>query len=239
MNYNIQFKISITKSVFWIVFALLFCIGGFMAFIGIPFRPFMVSGFALILFLFRNIKLNRILFLYSLFFFEIVISGFFNNSSLIQIVLFLRNLMISYPIYFLASSYLNSDQSAKRKQMIKWCSLLGLLQLPIVVFQKVFYDNLMKVSQVEISYLDIGSGSFFVKNDSAMSIFLLGLIIYYLFNHTDDKFRNIKVFVYVLAIFFAGSKIMQLGTLLIITYHFFGNLSLRSFVIAVILFLLF
>lgn len=225
-----QYTISILDTSYLIAFLMLFVVGGAMAFVGIPFRPYMVLGMIMILLFTERIKVNRILFLYVLLLIEIVVSAALNKTSFLQLALFSRNLIFSFLIYFLVSRYMLKQESLSR--LFKWCSILGLIQLPIVVLQKTFYNQVIPFSAQAISYWDIGSGTFFIKNDSSMSIFLIGLIIIYLFNkNVHDKYKYLKVTVYFLAIFAAGSRISQLSILAILAYYYARNMSLKTILI--------
>lgn len=227
MSLKVPLVFKLQTLIFWISFVLLFVVGGGMAFIGIPFRPFIAALFAIFIFPFHRIKLNKVLFAFTLLFLVILFSGVLNHSSGIQLALFLRNLITCFLVYFIASGYLNKEEV--RERLVKWCTILGLTQLPIIIFQKVFYSQLIKISAVAISYWDIGSGTFFIKNDSSMSIFLIGLVIYHLFGAgAFKKNRTVKVVIFVLGIFAAGSRVSQLAILAIIAYFFFRNLRLKT-----------
>lgn len=223
-------KISITieSITFWTAYILLFLFGGFLAFIGFPFRPFIAVMIAIPLLLFQKIEIDKIFFLYLLLFIEILISSLINNSGMSKPLLFSRYLLISYATYLIAYNYLR--RSLKEK-IFKICLIIGLIQFPIVAFQRVFYDQFMQFSQVDISYWDIGFGTFFVKNDSAMSIFLTGLILILLFDKTIIiKYKTLIIFILVATIFMAGSRILQLTVLIILAIYYLKEFSLKKIV---------
>lgn len=223
-----KINIRVESISFWTAYLLLFLIGGFLAFIGLPFRPFMAVFIVIPLLTILKINIDKIFLLYVLFLIEILISALINGSGLTKPLLFSRYLIISFTTYLVAYNYMGTSI---KQNIFKISLILGLIQLPIVAFQKLFYDQIMIFSKVNISYWDIGFGTFFVKNDSAMSIFLLGLILVLLFeNNINIRYKTIKVYILVAAIFISGSRVLQLTTLIILAYYYLQGFSIKKII---------
>ena len=157
---------------------------------------------------------------------EILFSGLINNTGITKSLVFSRFLIVSYATYLIAYNYFNFPN---KKDIFKICLIVGLIQMPVVILQKTFYNQIMSFSRVEISYLDISAGTFFVKDDPAMSIFLLGIILILLFNKTISvKYRALIIGILLITIFLAGSKILQLSSIIILGVYFLREFSIKK-----------
>jgi hypothetical protein len=190
---------------------------------------------------FFKIPLNRIFFLYILFLLEILVSGLINNTGLVQPFIFSRFLIISFATYLVAYNYFRESY---REDIFKICLILGLIQFPVVLLQRLFSDFIINYSKVDISYWDVTFGTFFIKDDPAMTIFLIGLILILLFDKSKVvKHKAIIIIILISTIFLSGSKILQLATIMILGVYILLEFSLKkviyiSFAAIIILFAL-
>ncbi len=96
---------------------------------------------------------------------------------------------------------------------------------------RIFSDFIIKYSQVKIQYWDVTFGTFFIKDDPAMTIFLLGIILILLFNKTIIiKYRTLVVLILLSTIFLSGSKILQLTTIIILGVYFVRGFSIKKII---------
>ncbi len=200
-----------SRYVFYITYVLLFLIGGTIAALGIiPFRPFHVSALALLLVLLYGIRLDRVTRLFVFFTLLIIFSGIINGSSLKQIFYFLRFVIVPYSMYYLIRIYINQQNI---KKIINLSIILAMLQLPVVLIQRIFYTQLISLSVIPIEPVDFTTGTFYVKADPALSIFLFGLILFLLFDPKHNYFvrnRMFKAAWFSLTILLSNSMISQL-----------------------------
>lgn len=179
---------------FLIVFFLVFCFSGLLSIISIISGKFnyrngiTVSLLAILFILFFGLKINKVTFAFIGLTVVIILSGLYNQSTLQQVILFLRNVIFSFLIY---NSVQVCVQPENIKQIIKWCVFIAVIQLPIVLFQKAIYPQLPASVHARIAAIDIGTGTFDINGDAAMAFFLVLIIIFLLFNQKRTYFiRN-------------------------------------------------
>ncbi len=122
----------------------------------------------------------------------VVTSGIVNKSSITDILIFFRYIIIPYAMYYLVSLYINHNNVIK---VIKYSIILAMLQLPVVIIQRLFYDQLIPFSAVPISATDFMFGTFLVKDDPALSMFLIGVILFLLLDRRNNYFIKRKHFI--------------------------------------------
>ena len=216
----------IRRLLFYIALILHCVIGGSIAFVGIiPYRPFYVSLLVILSIIIYKIKIDNILKFHILFGILILISGFLNGSSIGSMVSALRLPIISQTMYLVVYGFLDNE-----KYNIEWLlKIIALIQLPVVIFQMVFYTSLSKLSAVETAYFDIRYGTFFVKSDPIMSTFLILLVIYLLYVKKEFNKLNILVILAAcLSVFLADSRISQLTLLGVLGYYVLLNSTFQQ-----------
>ncbi len=116
----------------------------------------------------------------------VVLSGLINGSSLVQIFMFMRYVVIPYLIYYLARTYLTPERIRK---VLGLAVVLAMLQLPIVVIQRLFAEQLLSLNQSNIAIIpvDFVYGTFYIKSDSVLSFFILCLLAFILFYNEQFK----------------------------------------------------
>ncbi len=218
-----------SRQVFYITYVLLFLIGGTIALLGIlPFRPFHVSALALPLILLYGIRFDRVARLFVLFTLLIIFSGIINGSSLKQTLYFLRFVIVPYSMYYLVRIYIN-PQNIRR--ILNLSMMLAMLQLPVVLVQRLFYEQLIPLSVISIEPNDFTTGTFYVKNDPALNIFLFGLILFLLFDPKHNYFvrnRMFKAAWFSLAILLSHSLISHLMLFGVWGYYLLRGKKIRA-----------
>jgi len=123
----------------------------------------------------------------------------------------------------------NYFRDSFNEDIFKICVIIGLIQFPVVLLQRLFSDFIINYSRVEISYWDVTFGTFFIKDDPAMTIFLIGIVLILLFDKSKVvKHRTVIVIVLISTIFLSGSKILQLTTIIIIGVYVLLEFSIKK-----------
>ncbi|WP_340103277.1 hypothetical protein [Rhodohalobacter sp. 8-1] len=207
---------SIKTSLFYTVFTLHLLVGGFIAFTGIlPYRPFYSSIIVLALLPLFSLPINKITKFHLFYSALIIVSSIYNGGGLNSLIVGLRIPIISYTMYLVIDGYFkNSDGDLN--SVIKW---IALFQLPVVLFQFLFYPTLSGFSSIDIDFLDFRFGTFFVKSDPVMSTFLLLVIILILFAEKKfDKWNIIVLIASSLSIILADSRVSQLALFVVLGF---------------------
>ena len=177
--------------VFWLSYALAFCIGGLITFFGVPFRLAYVSFLPLIMIPFLGVKLSKAFTAFIIFFLYIVFSGLANKMSSLNIVLFFRYVITPFSMYFLVTNYLTS-RNIKR---VLWISIaVAMIQLPTMLIERAFYTDLVRYSAVSIERVDFDFGTFMINGDPAMTFLLLSVLVFLLFDGDNNQFVKRKTF---------------------------------------------
>lgn len=231
-------ELSLKELIFYIVFALHCLIGGAIAFWGIPFSPFYTSLLVLALIFLYPIKVDLILKFHVGLLLLIVVSALLNGSSIKDFIIGLRMPIISYTMYLVVDSFFN-----QRRHFVSFLKVVAFLQLPVVVFQLLAGDILIQVSSVPTAYHDIRYGTFFVKSDPIMSLFLVIMVVYILYRiKVKSKWDFVVLVSSSLTVVLASSRVIQLVLLFVLSYYFFINSNykqkLYSIIVAVALLLI-
>ncbi|MCH7536090.1 MAG: hypothetical protein IH948_10200 [Bacteroidetes bacterium] len=218
------------KLIFYTAFGLFYYIGGLLAFVGVPFRMAFVSPLALLLVPLYGLRLDKVTWLFLLMALVTVASGISNGSSGMQILLFFRFVITPFAMYYLAKVFLSPRNMNK---VLNISIMLGMIQLPVVLFQRLSFDWLINYSAFPsgISQLDFNFGTFYVKDDSAMSFFLIGLILFLLFENKRNYFVSHRMFRAVwfsLSILVANSKVSHFMLIGIWAYYVLQGRSFKT-----------
>jgi hypothetical protein len=97
-------------------------------------------------------------------------------------------------MYYLSKNYINENNI---KTIIKLCIIVACLQPPLVFIQQTFFEPINSLLPAQTRYqpedkMDFSFGSFYVSNDPAMSFFLMGLILFLLFDNDNNEFIKNK-----------------------------------------------
>lgn len=218
---------GLKKVIFYTSYILLFIIGGTLNFYGIlPFKMAYVSFLPFLLLPFYYVKNNLLFQTAILFGFIIIISAIYNSTPFPKTLLYLQFAVMPFLIYFLVALYVNKENI----QFLFSLSLkLALIQLPVLLFQKIFFKQLSSFGIVELLEEDFASGTFYTSNDPALAFFLFCLLIFLLFEDKLNYFvRNKLLYILwiTLTILVLNSK---LGILILgIIYCFYGIKKLSA-----------
>jgi len=196
---------------FFLIFTILYIFSGsFIYFTGLPYRPIYVIFLILPLILVYEINLARYLIYLLLFLVITLISLVINNSSITGFIQYLRFLVVPFLMVFLVDTYF---RPYKINKILKWLVFVALIQIPVVVIQKIFYNTLIPLGKGTISEPDFYFGTFPWSGDPSMTFFLNCLIIYFLFNERhcfSNKRRFLLSILLSIPIILSGSDVMRL-----------------------------
>ncbi|WP_296315247.1 hypothetical protein [Winogradskyella sp. UBA3174] len=185
------------KLSFYCISLLIFLLGGFFQYFfglsntiltfGITAYLFFVSGLYFIL---KNrIVLNSIV-LYSIsYIFLIYFSGLINGSNFLATNIYLIFPLLPLSVFLFC--YINYKECfISNTKIYSFFLKIGLVQLPILLLQSNFYDFLIQFnfSGKQIDWYDFMFGTFFIKSDHSLSIFLVFLVLIIILN--KDGFRD-------------------------------------------------
>lgn len=219
-------KIHLRQDLFRIIFFLVFCFSGLLSMLSIITGQFSyrngitVSLLTLPIILLYGLKINKVTFAFIGLTIVIILSGLYNQSTPQQVILFLRNVIFSFLIY---NSVQVCVQSGNIKKIIKWCVIIAVIQLPIVLFQQAIYPQLPAPVHARIAAIDIGAGTFDINGDAAMTFFLVLIIIFLLFNPKQNYFIRNKWLILpwlTLTIFIAQAELLKLVVLSVWAVYF-------------------
>ncbi len=219
--------------VFYLVFLSTFVFGGFFQlFLGVPntlityFSVFLLAFFVFAYSLFTwKIILNKTVVLFLLFGLLILISGIANGSGFIKTGL--------YFLFFLMplSTYLffrinNKNDYISGYVLKKLFFLIACLQLPIMVIQKYSYPLLVHLNRSNqgIIEADIMFGSFFLKADHALGLFLLFNIFNIVLHNKNKEITKYPILMYLyfgFTILYAESNITKLVLVVFTAYSIY------------------
>ena len=151
----------------------------------IPFRYSLVYLLPFFLIPMYGIRFDMVTKSFVLLALVIIVSGIVNGSDIMEILIFFRYLIIPFSMYYLAIIHIRGKNIVK---LIKLSIFVAMIQLPVVIIQRLFYRQLIPLSAVDVIPMDFNFGTFFIKNDPAMSMFLIGVILFVLFDNKNNYF---------------------------------------------------
>lgn len=220
---------SFYVSCFYIISALIFVLGGGIQFLFGFSNTFLT--FFLVLFIYaiyavyaihkQKVVFNKVVlgaFIYGA---VIVLTALFRGSGIIVTLTYLIFPLLPLAIYLF--SYINYKENYLTKNKIfNLFFYISLIQLPVLVFQVYFYDFFIQFnnSGQRIAWYDFMFGTFFVKSDHSLGIFILIIVSVLLF--ADKSYKK--------AVRFPKAAIIYLGLTLFLTQ---SNISKVLFVILI------
>ncbi len=175
-----------------------------------------------------GLKVDRIVIVYTLLGLSVLVSAFLNSTSILKTFLFFRTLVFSFLIYYLVEIYLTKINHLK---IIRWCLLIGIFQLPILLLQRAVYDRLPARLTALVSRTDFDFGTFNFKGDAAMSFFLTLLIIYLLFNYKHTRitrYRWTLILWFSLTVIISNAEIVKLILASVWGVYLLKNMNKRA-----------
>ena len=192
--YGRSLKIDLSAWVFWLTLILSF----------VASRPLIVAtsgkyrlglavfALGLLLVLSRLRLVNwQLLISISLLGVAMLLSGLINNSSIVEVISFVRIPIIAYLVYYLVAAYLTKKERVISTFRVMY--IIALIQLPILVIQRISYPYMPErlkfgVLTGQLSPTDFATGTF--DGDASMSFLLIALLILLLFfKHSEEFLR--------------------------------------------------
>lgn len=218
---------------FYFVVLLTFLIGGpLQFFIGVSntgltyiILILMSATYFLYVGVYQKLLLHRVFLMGLIFFAHILLSGIVNQSQITSTLIY--SLFALLPLTTFLFCYINYKQKfISHQQIFKVFHFIGLIQLPIILVQRYFYDSLISLnnSSQQIASFDFLFGSFFLKSDHSMSFFLLSLVASIFLNRRNKslkiKFPLISVLYFSTTIFLSESNISKLFISILLGIYF-------------------
>lgn len=233
---------SLIRTIFYIIIIYTFLLGGTLQFflglsntITSALTAIVCFLIYLLIFLIRKkIIINPPVLFAIVFCSYILLNGFLNQTSFIEIMLYWIYVFIPLGCYLLIRFSLLTEKV--------WCRLftfflfIASIQLPILLLQKFGYAYLIsiKTSTEIIAPIDFQFGTFFLKNDHALGFFLLCMILFLLFNKLHLRYVKTFALYLTISIFFTNSEISMLLAFLVWAYYIWHILNYKK--IAIIIF---
>lgn len=223
------------KGIFYLTFALAFLVGGAVFLMGIPFRLFYLAPLVIFLLPVCGVRIGNVEKIFFFFLLEIVLSAIINHVSISQFLSFLRFIGIPYSMYYLCKNYITQKNV---KKIIRLCIIVACLQPPLILIQQLFFQPINSILPPQVRYLpeqkiDFSFGSFYVSDDPAMSFFLMGLIIFLLFDTKNNRFIRNRITLaayFTLGVLLSNSQLSNVLVILIWMFLLLGRLKLKHLV---------
>ena len=214
----LSIRFSLTNAIFFSYILLVFLLSGFLEMLsGGIYRQSHAIILVVILSFFYKPRFNMASILALFLSGQIVLSGVIGYSSGEDIVLFLRGPIFVLLTYHAINGWLrNHTQDVEKLWVILFG--IGVLQLPIIILQTVFWQQMTAYIPGGVSNVDVGFGTFPVKADYSMTFFLGMLVFVLLFGGVklaNQKWRYFLLVWYTLTVLVANSQVMQLALILL------------------------
>lgn len=222
------------KFIFNTVFTFAFLIGSAVFLLNIfPFRLFYLAPLALLLIPFYGIKIGTVEKVFLLFLLEILASAIVNHSNAGQILSFLRFIITPYAMYYLCKNYIKEHNI---KKIIRLCILVACLQPPLVLIQQTFFEPINSLLPAQTRYLpeermDFSFGTFYISDDPSLSFFMMGLIVFLLFDNDNNRFIKNRLPLagyFTLGVLLANSQLSNILVILIWVAFLFRRFKLKN-----------
>lgn len=222
------------KFVFYTVFAFAFLIGGAVFLLNIfPFRLFYLAPLAFLLLPIYGISIGNVEKVFLLFLVEIAVSAVVNHVNMGQFLSFLRFIGIPYSMYYLCKNYITENNI---KKIIRICILVACLQPPLVLIQQTFFGPINSLLPAATRYaeedkIDFSFGTFYVSNDPALSFFLMGLIVFLLFDTANNQFIKNRLLLagyFSLGVLLSNSQLSNILVILIWTCFLLRRFNVKD-----------
>ena len=221
------------KLIFYTVFIFVFLLSGFIVMADvIPYRMNLVSLLVIPLFFLYGLRIDRIGILFGLLTSIVFLSAIYNQVSVTQTILFFRGILFTFLIYSVVRFFVNKNNITT---IIRLCVIIGMVQLPIMLFQIMTYDFLPGriTSGLGISRLDYDFGTFHFKGDAAMTFFLTLLIIFLLFDLKRIyiiRYRWFVVLWLTLTVLLSNSELMKFAVIIVWVVYSIRYFNVRTLI---------
>ncbi|WP_026813646.1 hypothetical protein [Arenibacter certesii] len=181
---------------------------------------FMVYGLYALLKL--RVVVNRVVFIAIAYILLILLTAAIRNSSLILTITYLIFPLLPLAVYLF--SFINyKEEYISFQRIFRTFFYIALIQLPVLLIQKNFYDVLIRFnnSTQKIEWYDFMFGTFFIKSDHSLGIFLLIVIAIILFKQEKVKriikYRYASIVYLGITLFMTESNISKLILVIILS----------------------
>ncbi|MCB0490376.1 MAG: hypothetical protein KDC99_18000 [Cyclobacteriaceae bacterium] len=157
----------------------------------------------------------------------VMLSARINGSSMRDLLLFFRFIIIPFSMYYLVEVTINEQNWIR---ILKWCTLLAVVQLPVILFQKMAYRSLISSSAIFIAEEDFDFGTFFTADDPALAFFMFCMLVTTLFSKQVLKKHKLALLTILsFTILIANAKIMHFVLLIGWSIYLIRNFKLKTF----------
>tara|TARA_R110000744_G_scaffold336919_6_gene442189 strand:- start:144 stop:1394 length:1251 start_codon:yes stop_codon:yes gene_type:complete len=221
---------TIYRVSFYVIVLLVFCCGGFLQFtlgisntiLSIFITAICFANYFLYLFKTHKIISHKIIFWAFLYIVLIVFSGLHNNVSNLKILIYLIFPLLPLGVFLF--NFINRKRGLLTfRGIFKLFFLIATLQLPFLLAQKMFYSFFIKFNRSGqfIDKSDFTFGTFFIKSDHSLGIFILIIISVLLYKRQAIKgvlrFPNFSIFYLSITLFFTESNISKLFLVILLS----------------------
>jgi len=228
---------------FYLLSIVVFVIGGLSQFLfGISntiMTFFLMVSLLAVYFIYSLLKarivFNRFVFIALLYLLVIVLSAVLNKSDIVSTLVYFIFPFLPLSVYLF--THINfREQFLTFEKVFKLFFYIGLIQLPILLIQRNLYDFLIRFNKSgqTIESLDFMFGSFFIKSDHSLGVFLLLLIASILYHRKRIAhivlMPRIALVYLLISIFLTESNISKLiavilvaTTIILPIYHKYGE----------------
>lgn len=164
---------------------------------------------------------------------SVFISAVFGGSQLADFLLFLRGPVFVLLSHHIAAGWYKNQNRVTIKRFWRILLMIGILQLPLVVWQTLNWQLISSWVWGELHQVDAGFGSFAVKSDSTMVFFLIMLIITLQFGNcriVSPLISSLLSVYFTLTILVANSQVMHLAIGLIWLIFFMAKFRVRKLI---------
>jgi hypothetical protein len=235
-NNGIGGSINPKKVIFFTVFLVAFVFSGLITITHIiPFRMGLISLIIIPLIFIYGIKLDRVAVAYIILSLLVILSALLTKASLLELVAFLRIPIFSFLIYYLVNIFITSENISR---IIKLCIYISVVQLPLVIFQQLFYSRFPTRFTQGINPIDFDFGTF-NANDAPLSIFCVLIVIFLLFDNKHNYIVRYKwpiALWLTLTVLIVNAEILKFVIILVWGIYFLRYLSIRVFVSIIVIF---
>lgn len=230
-------------TIFYWILAFVFLVGGAMQFLGILSNTIstMAIGLVIIAMLVGNkvkVPANHLPVFYLIIL--TLTSAVVNSVSPVLTIMYMFSfILVPFFVYrFIAARVINR---INRRKLFRFFILVGLIQLPVLLFQHTFALQLTHMAAKTLSVVDVGFGTFFFKNDHGLCFFLLCMIIYLLYDtelYVSKVQKTLLIIYYSVTIALSNSYISFLLLIMVFGFYFLGRLNVKRMILSALVLLL-
>jgi hypothetical protein len=222
-----------THGLLWTMLLLLYLLSGVLTIAsGYLYRMGLMSFLVLPLLLVRGLRIDRTFLAFTLLVGAVLASGVVSDSTLTQIVTFLRIPIFAYLVYYLTSVAVNADNI---RRILRFLLIVATVQLPTMLLQWWAFDKVPESFKQNVGIVDYGFGTFNYMTDYSMSFLLTLLVAWLLLDPRRSgwvRFRLPLAIWYSLTVVVAAAQIMKIGVILIWLIYIVTHLRLRTLLLA-------